>query len=326
MDSNLRRELTYLGKFPDLQHHTQSVLLFLSKEKFVYSSTLLEVAIEYPKLRSHILPLLEVQAIPKKKEEPHSIPYHSPEQCQEVLRHTLDIIVDTLAPIPFLNTQEICIAGGAVRDLLVGRSPKDIDVFVPIKDTIVPLTSSIGERPRFILEILRSAFEQSKHHISLTNWYSGNKLSKYFTEKWGSHISTLQEALDYPVPSLFLLLDTPDLCPSFPGVNTQVIFQTSASTAKEVLSHFDLDISGYGVTLDGMVQSSKAPCIEDLIRKSEGSIPVEMYSYWGISVADRIQSFEDRGWDMSKAKEFVNTNPSLCEGTPPHLGPHLAFY
>jgi len=324
MDSNLRRQLTHLGRFPELQHHTDFVLLFLFEKNPIPSpSTLFEAVFQFPELHPHIQPLLEVSGPLKKKEYVlEYLPPHTPEQCIDVLRPVLDTIVNTLAPIPFLNTQEICVAGGAVRDLLVGRVPKDIDVFVPIKDTIGPLTSGIGENPSFIVDILQSVFEQSRGKIPLMNWYGNAKMCQLFTEKWGSQISTLQDALNCFVPTLFLLLEIPNLCPTFPEIHTQVIFQTSFSTAMEVLNHFDLDISEYGITMDGMIQSSKAPSIENLMLKADGKLPVEMYSYWGIRVDHRIQSFEKRGWDMGKAREFVKNNPALC----PDTAPHLTFY
>lgn len=208
---------------------------------------------------------------------------------------------EVFGSLPFFDPTNICIAGGAVRDLQVGMEPKDIDVYLPVTEEFITLiTSCLGSPRHSVLTIFLKC-------ISCVGELAYE--SDFGRERVKGETS-LDEALNQNKAVLALIGGM-----EWRGKPVQFIMVTPSTTVDQILDTFDLDICMFGVTLNGFIKGRNAPeCLKECLKG--GSTPAKLFNYWQNSQG-RYSSFDERGWDMSEAFMFMKTHPPIQD--PPFL-------
>jgi hypothetical protein len=239
----------------------------------------------------------------------------------------LDAVYDQLAEaLPNVGPENMMIAGGAVRDLLIGQEPKDFDVYVNVKPCEGRFARLMGQSQGRRLQDLRdSLVDHFKSTHIVQRLISKSTLNKASD---GPAIVILANLVDFVEESLdatlkAMLLDDPDFArflANSPGLTTeakgghvfgkkvQVICSTYTKDLRGIISNFDLDICMYGYNKEGLIMGDMTPTMPMLRKKMTGEVPVEMGTTHIIRYTrDRIEKFTDRyGCDMSNVEKALS--------------------
>lgn len=246
-----------------------------------------------------------------------------PEEVEERVASlsALDPILEELYSVSsYLNPSNTMVAGGCIRDLLCGRKPKDIDVYV-----------NVGRLHK----------NQFARLMGMTTYKRTYQLREDFLDRYcPTHLSkvadssALSAATKYTDEAILVLTELEDLTEDTDreqefwsghwdrygkktteqlggfcfGTKVQVIVCSYANQLEDVLDGFDLDICMLGYNPErGLIRGEKSPPLEEFYAKMQGSLPVELGITHDIAVTDeRIDRFRERyGCDMKKASKAL---------------------
>lgn len=204
-----------------------------------------------------------------------------------------EAVRDALSPV--VGYHNMILAGGAVRDTLMGYDPKDYDFFIaggPIRTDRVSRLMGVGTG-QFLFQ-LRDAINATGPGFTPFHVLRDSSFQSYsvVSEPCRLMVGNIRrEDDDLPVDK-----------------DVQIICYNYVATPQDIIRGFDIDICGYGYNPElGLVVADGSPSFSDLRKKMEGVIPVSINPTGCMAkviTENRLDRFADRfNCDVKKAKK-----------------------